>query len=178
MYPHNRENRSDTVQLLVPEFDSDIDRDNQPTSLNTSQPQHLENNTTHANNPKTKDTEVQQQHSDTDWPDAPTVQIPRVSSTVQDQPPEVYYIRKASAKVINNQEIPDIEEDKQKDDTSYRHLITCHNTLQESKSIQCEYSDKLQDVDNQQYYQQIDQDPQLTYYLPTTPYDEPHVGAT
>ena len=59
MYPHNIDNnRSDTVQLLAPEFDSDIDGDNQPTSTNTNQPQHPDNNTTDADNTKRKDTQV------------------------------------------------------------------------------------------------------------------------
>ena len=123
------------MQLLASEFNSDIDRDNQPTSTNTSQPQDPDNNTIDANNTKTKDTEVQSQHFNTDWPDTPTIQIPRISSTVPDQPPEVHYIRKASTKLTNNRDIPDIEEDEQDDDTSYRHLITDHNTLQESKRI-------------------------------------------
>ena len=110
MYPHNIENnRSDTVQLLAPEFYSDIDEDNQPTPTNTNQPQHPDNNTTDTSQTKSKDTQVQQQHFDTDWPDAPTIQIPWISSTVPDQPPEVHYIRKTSAKLTNNKDIPDIE---------------------------------------------------------------------
>ena len=121
-----------TLQLLAPEFNSDIDGDNQPTSMNTSQPQDPDNNTIDANNTKTEDTKVQPQHFDTDWPDSPTVQIPRISSMVPDQPPKVHYIRKASAKLTNNRDIPDIEEDKQDDDMSYHHLITHHNTFQES----------------------------------------------
>ena len=116
-------------------LDSDIDGDNQPTSMNTSQPQDLDNSIVDANNTKTKDTKVQSQHSNTNWPDAPTIQIPRVSSMVPDQPPEVHYIRKASAKITNNQEIPDIEEDEQNDNTSYHHLMTHHNTFQESERI-------------------------------------------
>ena len=166
------------MQLLAPEFDPDIDEDTQPTSTTTSQPQKPDNKITDANNPKTKNINKQTLQPDTDWPDAPIVQIPRVSLTVQEQPPEVCYIRKTPPTVINNQDIPEIEEDEPEDHTSYCHLITHHNTPQESERIRQEYSNQLQNIDNQQYYQKIDQDPQLTYYLPPAPYDQPQVGAT
>ena len=87
MYPHTPENNcSDMVQLLAPEFDPDIDGENQPTSTNNNQPQHPDLNTTDANDFKTEDIQTQKQQSQTDWPDAPTIQIPRVSLTVPDQP--------------------------------------------------------------------------------------------
>ena len=80
---------------------------------------------------------------------------------------------------MQKEEIPDIEEDEQDNyNTEYRHLITHHNTPQESKRIRWEYSAKLQDLDDKQYFQQIDQNPELTYYLPRAPYNEPQVGAT
>ena len=141
------------MQLLAPEFDLDIDRDNQPTSTNSNQPQYSDSNTTDANYFKREDTQTQKQQSETDWPDATTVQIPRVSSTVPDQLPEVHYIRKASTKLTKREDIPDIEEDEQDNhNTEYRHLITHHNTFQESQRIRREYSDKLQDVEDQQYF--------------------------
>ena len=128
MYPHTPENNSgDTVQLLVPEFDPVIDGDNQPVSTNSNQPQHPNNNTTDVNHTQREDTQVQKQHSDTDWPDAPTVQIPWVSSTVSDHPPEVHYIRKASAKLTNKEDIPNIEEDEQ-DNHNTEYITSLHNT--------------------------------------------------
>ena len=76
---------------------------------------------------------------------------------VPDKPPEVHYIKKAATKLTNNEDIPSIEEDEQDDDdTEDHHLITHRNTFQESERIRHEYSDKLQDIDDQQYYQQID----------------------
>ena len=36
---------------------------------------------------------AQQNQQETDWPDAPAIQIPGVSSTTSDQPPEVTYNR-------------------------------------------------------------------------------------
>ena len=76
MYPHSENNRSDTVQLLAPDFDSDIDKDNQPTSTTISQSQPSDNSRINANNPKMKDTKLQPLQQDTDWPDAATIQIP------------------------------------------------------------------------------------------------------
>ena len=160
--------------MLAPGFDPDIHRDNQPTSTHNNQPQYPDIDTTDVNSSKTEDIQIQNQQPKSNWPDAPTVQIPRVSSTVQDQPPEVKYIQKASTKLTQKTDIPDIEEDEQdNNNTEYRHL-----TPQESKRIRQEYTDKLQDLDDNQYFQQIDQSPELTYYLPRAPYKEPQVGAT
>ena len=82
MYPHTPEdNHSDTVQLLPPEFDPEINGEEQPTSTtntsaNNKQHQHRDLNTIDANDCETKDTQTQNQQFKTDWPDAPTVQIP------------------------------------------------------------------------------------------------------
>ena len=178
MYPHTSDNNcSDVVQLLAPEFDPDIDGDNQPTSTNNNQPQYSDIGTTDVNHPKTENTQTQNHQPKTNWPDTLTIQIPWVSLTVQDQPPEIKYIRRASTKLTQNVDIPNIEEDEQDNyNMEYRHRITHLNTFQESKRIRQEYSDKLQDVEDQQYFQQIDQSPELTYYLPRAPYHEPQVG--
>ena len=98
MYPHQR----DTVQIDTPEYDLDIDGDNQPntdkkhatvsiqgtleTIPKSSVPED-DNSIAPENNT------APQNQQETDWPDAPTVQIPGVSSTTSDQPPEVMYNR-------------------------------------------------------------------------------------
>ena len=135
MYPHTPENnRSDTVQLLALEFDPDIDSENQPTSTsnsstNNNQQQQADLNIIDANNCEAKNTQTQNQQFEINWPDTPTVQIPRVSSTVPDQPPEVQYLRRASTKASPKEDILDIEEDKHgQQNTEHHHLITCHNT--------------------------------------------------
>ena len=97
MYSH----QSDTVQIDAPEYDPDIDGDNQ---LNTDKKHATvsvqgtletipessaledDNSIAPGNN-----TDPQNQQ-EIDWPDAPTIQIPGVSSTT-DQPPEVTYNR-------------------------------------------------------------------------------------
>ena len=94
MYPHQRD-QSDTVQIDAPEFDPDIDRDSQSTTdkehatvpvkgtLETipesSEPED-------ANSIVPENNTVQQNQQETDWPDAPAIQIPGVSSITSDHP--------------------------------------------------------------------------------------------
>ena len=119
MYSH----QSDTVQIDAPEYDPDIDGDNQSNTdkrhetvsvqgtlemiPEPSEPEHdnsiaLENNT------------VQQNEQETDWPDAPAIQIPGVSSTT-DQSPEVTYNRRQVQSSTENLKIPDLEDDSDQD---------------------------------------------------------------
>ena len=98
MYPH----QTDTVQIDVPEYDPDIDGDNQPNAdikhttvsvqgtLETiPEPSVLEDDNSIAPENNTAPQNLQE----TNWPDAPTIQVPGVSSTT-DQPPEVTYNRR------------------------------------------------------------------------------------
>ena len=141
MYPH----QTDTVQINAPEYDPDIDGDNQPNThnsqvtvsvqgtLNTSQESSIleDNNSTAPNNVTTF-----QNQQETDWPEAPAVQIPGVSSTTLDQPPEVTYNRCQIQLSSVDLEIPELEEDSDQDQFAYPdNLITHHNTHQESKWI-------------------------------------------
>ena len=95
MYPHTPENsHSDTVQLLAPEFDPDIDGKNQLISTSNTlrsnnQQQQANPNIIDANKHEAENIQTQNRQFESNWPDAPTVQIPRVSSTTPDQPPEV-----------------------------------------------------------------------------------------
>ena len=97
-YPH----QSDTVQIDAPEYDPDIDEDNQPntekkyTTVSIQgtlelipESSILEDDNSIAPENNT----APQNQQETDWPDAPTIQIPGVSSTTSDQPPEVTYHR-------------------------------------------------------------------------------------
>ena len=94
-------NQSNTVQIDAPEYDLDIDGDNQPNTdkkhatvplqgtlemIQESSIPEDDNSIAPENN-----TDLQNQQ-ETNWPDAPTIQIPGVSSTT-DQPPEVMYNR-------------------------------------------------------------------------------------
>ena len=141
MYPH----QTDTVQINAPEYDQDIDRDNQPNTdkkhitvsvqgtLNTSQESSvLENDNSIAPDNIT----TSQNQQETDWPDAPAIQILSVSSTTSDQPPEVMYNRCQIQPSTADLKIPELEEDSDLDQfTDLDTFITNHNTHQESEWI-------------------------------------------
>ena len=141
MYPH----QTDTVQINAPEYNPDIDGDNQPNThnsqvtvsvqgtLNTSQESSVleDDNSTAPDNITTS-----QNQQETDWPDAPAIQIPGVSSTTSDQPPEVTYNRCQIQPSSVDLEIPELEEDSDQDQSADPdNLITHHNTHQESERI-------------------------------------------
>ena len=80
----------------------------------------------------------------TDWPDAPTVQIPCVSSKTTDQPPEVEYHERITPYTAQREDPPELEEDEdQQEYTDNHHLIIHHNTHQESEHIRREYTERL-----------------------------------
>ena len=178
MYPH----QTDTVQINAPEYYPDIDGYNQPNrdkkhttvsvqgTLNTSQKSSiLEDDNSIAPDIIT----TSQNQQETDWPDAPTIQIPSISSTTSDQPPEVMYNRcKVQPSAVDLQ-IPELEEDSDQDQfTDLDTFITHHNTHQESKWIQQEYFATLQNLSDDEYYTQIDR-AEFQYHTPVSPYDQP-----
>ena len=70
-----------------------------------------------------------QNQQETDWPDAPTIQIPGVSSTTLDLPPEVTYNRCQIQPSTVDLEIPKLEEDSDQDQfADLDTFITHHNT--------------------------------------------------
>ena len=98
MYPH----QSDTVQTDAPEYDPDIDWDNQPNtdkkhatvSIQGTLEMIPESSVLEDDNSIAPENNMDPQNQqETNWPDAPTIQIPGVSSTTTDQPPEVMYNR-------------------------------------------------------------------------------------
>ena len=141
MYPH----QTDTVQINTPEYNLDIDGDSQPNTdkkhttvsvqgtLNTSQESSiLEDDNSIA--PDNITTSKNQQ--ETDGPDAPTIQIPGISSTTLDQPSEVTYDRHQIQPSAVDLKIPELEEDSDLDQfADLDTFITHHNTHQESEWI-------------------------------------------
>ena len=135
MYSH----QSDTVQIDVPEYDPDIDGDNQSNTdkkhetvsvqgtLETiPEPSESEDDNSIAPENNT----VQQNQQETDWPDTPAFQIPGVSSTT-DQPPEVTYNRCQVQPSAVDPKIPVLEDDSDQDqfadlDTFMTHDKTHH----------------------------------------------------
>ena len=140
MYPH----QTDTVQIDAPEYDPDIDGDNHP---NTDKKQAtlsiqgtletipessiLEDD----NSIAPENITALQNQQETNWPDAPAIQIPDVSST-SDQPPEVMYNRCQVQPSTVDLKIPELEDESDQDQfTDLDTFITHHNTHQESKWI-------------------------------------------
>ena len=73
----------------------------------------------------------------------------------------------------------EIEEDKHdQDHIDDCHLITHHNTHRESERIRQEYMERLQDLNDQQYFKQINGVSELQYYLPQAPYNKPQAKTT
>ena len=111
-------NQGDSVQIEAPDFDPDIDRDSPEytdekhgkvpvqgtleTIPETSEP---EDNDSIAPGNNTD----QQTYQETDWPDAPPVQIPRVSSLTA-QLLEQGYSRHQAQHYAENVDIPELEE--------------------------------------------------------------------
>ena len=141
MYPY----QTDTVQINAPEYDPDIDGDNQPNTnnrhvtvsvqgtLNTSQESSIleDDNSTVPDNITTP-----KNQQETNWPDIPAIQILGVSSITSDQPPEVMYNRCQIQHSSVDLEIPELEEDSDKDQfPDLDNFITHHNTHQESEWI-------------------------------------------
>ena len=74
-----------------------------------------------------------------------------VSSTTPDQPPKVEYQPKTTNHSPQEQDVPEIEEDKDyQDHIDDRYIITHHNTHQENKRIRQKYTERLQDLSDQQ----------------------------
>ena len=91
-----------------------------------------------ASSPKPDTTTFHTDPSKTDWPDTPTIQRPRVSSTTMDTLPEVVYHHRTTTYTADRVEVPEIEEEEeyeQEYNISSNNLITHHNTHQESERI-------------------------------------------
>ena len=141
MDPH----QSDTVQIDTPEYDSNIDGDNQPNTdkkhatvsvqgtletIPESSVLEDDNSIAPENN-----TALQNQ-KETNWPDTPAVQIPGVSSTTSDQPPEVMYNRRQVQPSAVDLEIPELEDDLDQDQfADLDTFMTHHNTYHTSEQI-------------------------------------------
>ena len=77
-----------------------------------------------------KNNTAPQNQQETNWPDAPTIQIPGVSSTTSDQPPEVTYNRcQVQPSTVELED--DSDQDQFADlDTFMMHHNTCHASEQ------------------------------------------------
>ena len=73
---------------------------------------------------------VQQNQQETNWPDAPAIQIPGVSSTT-DQPPEVTYNRRQVQPSTENLKIPELEDDSDQDQFADLDTFMTHHHARE-----------------------------------------------
>ena len=139
MYPH----QTDTVQIDALEYDPDIDRDNQSNtdkkhatvSVQGTLETILESSVLEDDNSIAPENIIAPQNQqETDWPDAPTIQILGVSSKTLNQPPEVTYNRHQVQPSAVDLQIPQLEDDSDQDQfVDLDTFITHRNTHQESK---------------------------------------------
>ena len=137
MYPH----QTDTVQIDTPEYDPDIDGDNQPNtdkkhttvSIQGTLEMIPESSVLEDDNSiAPENNTAPQNQQETDWPDAPAIKIPGVSSTTSDQPPEVMYNRQQVQSSAVNLEIPKLEDNSDQDQfTDLDTFITHQNTIRQ-----------------------------------------------
>ena len=177
MYSH----QSDTVQIDTPEYDPDIDGGNQSNTDEKQEtvsvqgtlemipePSEPENDNSIAPENNT----VQQNQQETDWPDAPAIQIPGVSSTT-DQLPEVTNNRCQVQPSTVDPKIPVLKDNSDPDQFADQFAyMTHHNTHHASERIKQEYSATLHNLSDDEYYAEIDR-AEFRNYTPAPQYNWP-----
>ena len=171
----------DSVQIEAPKFDPDIDGDS--PAYTDEKHGKVPVHGTLATIPETSEPEDedsiapgtntdQQNYQETDWPDASPMQIPRVSSSTA-QLPEQGYNRHQVQPSAENLEIPELEENLEEEQfANFDSFMAHHNTHQASEHIRQEYFSHLQDLDDDQYYAEIDR-ANFPQYPPATQYQHP-----
>ena len=102
------------MQLLACDSDPEKDGNNQqvPASDVLTQINQHQQNTSHpidANKLEPDTMQTRDKSPKTDWTDAPTIQIPQVSSTTADQPPEVEYRERTAIYPAQEQDVTELE---------------------------------------------------------------------
>ena len=134
---HMYMNQGDTVQIEVPRFDPDIDRDS-PLSID-EKPDKVPVQGTLPTIPEVSEPEDdnglalgtntdQPAYQETNWPDTPPIQIPRVSSSTT-QPTEQGHNRRQAQHYTENSEIPELEENSEEEQfADFDSFMAHHNT--------------------------------------------------
>ena len=177
MYSH----QGDTVQIEAPEYNPDIDRDNQSNTDEKHETVSVQGTLEMIPEPSEPEDDnsiapenntVQQDQQETGWPDTPTIQIPGVSATT-DQPPEVTYNRHQVQPSAVDPEVPVLKDDSDLDQfVDLDTYMTHHNTHHASERIRQEYSATLHNLSDDDYYTKIDR-AEFTNYTPALQYDQP-----
>ena len=129
--------QGDTVQIEAPEFDPDIDKDSpastdkrheiapvQGTLATIPEVSEPEDDISIAPGTKTD----QQTYQETDWPDAPPMQIPRVSSLTA-QPPEQGHNSHQAQPSADNFKIPELEENSEEEQFADFDCFMAHHNI-------------------------------------------------
>ena len=161
---HTHMNPGDTIQIEAPDFEPDIDG----VSLSSTDEKHNDLMTQGTSSPTPAITEpegdsptpvttIQQFTSqEMDWPDAIPVQIPQVSSSTF-QPEEQEITRSQARQHFESFKIPDLEDNSEEEQFANLELYLAHNnTYKASQHVCQEYRSRLHDLDDDQYYTEID----------------------
>ena len=156
-------NQGDMVQIEAPKFD--IDGERPPSTIKNPDeasipgtlptiPEVIEPEDDSRSAPGTNT--AQPTCQETDWPDAIPVQIPRFSLLTA-QPEGQGYNGCQAQHYTENYEIPELEETSEEEQfADFDSFMAHQNTHQASEQIRQEYSSHLQDLDDDQYYTEID----------------------
>ena len=161
-------NTGDVIQIEVPDFDPDIDeglptQEHQEAQGSASTTQQSFKKSDEGKAPALSQSDVEE----VDWPDALPVKIP----------PQLDQNSKHNIPALptrcetNYIEIPQLESDLEEEEGQFEDLqtyLTHHNTYQESQNICKEYRERLLDLNDDRYYQEIDHVYEI--YKPTRDY--------
>ena len=158
-------NQGDMVQIEAPEFDPDIDGDRLLSTV--EKPDKVSIPGTLLTIPEVTEPDDKNRYipatntaqpicQETDWPDTIPMQIPRVSSSTA-QPEEQGHNRHQAQHYTEDYEIPKLEENSEEEQfADFDSFMAHHNTHGASEQIQQEYCSYLQELDDDQYYAEID----------------------
>ena len=172
--PHSNQhmNTGDVIQIEAPDFDPDIDEalpipmdqntHHQETQGSVNSTQQFPGKTAECRTPAS----LHQEAQDVDWPDAIPVEIPPQSDQNIEQ-----NISTLPRHEIDQAEIPQLETDSEEEHfPDLQTYLTHHNTYKESQHICREYRARLLELDDNRYYQEIDNTYQTYRPLPAQDY--------
>ena len=173
--PHSNQhmNTGDVIQTEVPDFDPDIDEvlpistaqniNHQETQGSVNSTQTFPEKTAEGRTPAPS----YQNAKDVDWPDTIPVEIPPQPNQNIEQNISTLPIQHE----IDQTEIPQLEADpKEEQFQDLQTYLTHHNTYKESQCIHREYRARLLELDDNRYYQEIDNTYQTYGPLPAQDY--------
>ena len=171
-------NTGDVIQIKVPDFDPDINE-----GLPTQEHQKAQGSAALLQQSIEKSDKhkapalLQQDVEEVDWPDMIPVEIP--PKLDQDNEQNIPVLPTGCE--TNLIDIPQLESKLEEEEEQFEDLqtyLTHYNTYQESQNIHKEYRKRVLDLDNDRYYQEIDQ-AYKTYgptqdYIPVNQAPRPH----